>query len=393
MPYILNVNLGLPIEQQGRVAGDMGFYRELVLIALSTLIGALSDRTGRRIIFVVGMLVLSAAYVFYGYVDSIAQLIIAQLVLATGIALFNVMIIALQVDYADEGSRGKLVGFSGVAIGFGQALIGAVFLGLPQRFVGAGATELAAGQYTTLAMAGFAFVTAIIALLGLKSGRPPHVDDKLPLRAVIVRGLAAGRSNPRILLAYLSAFASRGDMVVVGTFYTLWLTQAGLAAGMTDDAAARTAGLYFLVVMLTALFWAPILGFINDRVNRTTVMLLSLAIASVGYIGMGLIPDPLGGWMIPGAIVLGIGQISVTSACQTLVGQEAPPESRGSITGMFALFGAGGILFITKVGGIIYDAIGPAAPFVLIGFINGGLCLYALAVRRMPDRAAQPITG
>jgi hypothetical protein len=56
---------------------------------------------------------------------------------------------------------------------------------------------------------------------------------------------------------------------------------------------------------------------------------------------------------------------------------------------MFSLFGAAGILFITKVGGQIFDAIGPAAPFVLIGAINGLLFLFALKVRRYPHSTRQ----
>ena len=35
MPYVLNVNIGLPTGEQGRVAGDLVFYGELVLISLS----------------------------------------------------------------------------------------------------------------------------------------------------------------------------------------------------------------------------------------------------------------------------------------------------------------------------------------------------------------------
>jgi MFS family permease len=387
LPYILNVNLAVPLAQQGGVAGDMGFYREIVLIVLSTLVGALSDRTGRRIIFVAGLLVLAVAYALYGFVDDLTQLIIVQVILATGISLFNVMIIAVQVDYADESGRGKLVGFAGVAIGFGQLLIGVFFTRLPNLFVeNFGVSELAAGQYTALAMAGFTLVTAVITLLGLKPGRPDHVEDNLPLGPLVRRGIAAGRENPRILLAYLSAFASRGDMVVIGTFYMLWLTQAGIAVDMTADEATKAAGLRFAIIMTTALVWAPILGFLNDRMDRTTVMTLALGIAAIGYIGLGLIPDPLGVWMIPCGIVVGLGQMSVTSASQTLLGQEARPASRGSITGMFAFFGAAGILFMTKVGGVIYDAVGPAAPFVLIGVINGLLCFYAIRVRRLPSR-------
>jgi len=387
LPYILNVNLAVPMDQQGGVAGDMGFYREIVLIATSTLIGAMSDRTGRRIIFVGGLLVLAAAYSIYGFVDSVTQLVIVQLILAAGISLINVMIIAVQVDYADEDSRGKLVGFSGVAIGIGQLLIGVFFTRLPNIYVtNFGVSELAAGQYASLSLAGLALVTAMVVLFGLKPGRPAHVGENMSVRRLFVTGLRAGIKNPRILLAYFAAFASRGDMVVVGTFYMLWLTQAGIAEGMPVDEAAKTAGGFFGLVMGTALLWAPILGFINDRMDRTTLTMLSLGMGAVGYIGMGLIPDPLGGWMIPGAIVLGIGQMSCTQACQTLLGQEAPPANRGAITGMFAFFGALGILFITKVGGIIYDGMGPAAPFVLIGVFNGVLCVFGIYVRRTPQQ-------
>jgi len=394
LPYILNVNLAVPMDQQGGVAGDLGFYREIVLIATSTLIGAMSDRTGRRIFMVGGMFVLSLGYALYGYVDDMTQLIIVQLILALGISLINVMIIAVQVDYADEGSRGKLVGFSGVAIGLGMLLLGVFFTRLPNIFVdNFGVAELSAGQYASLTMSAFALVTALAAWFGLKGGKPAHVTEHLPVRTLFINGLAAGRDNPRILLAYLSAFVSRGDMVVVGTFFMLWLTQAGLAADMPADEATKVAGIRFAIIMATALVWAPILGFINDRVDRTLLMMLSLGIAAVGYIGIGLIPDPLGGWMIPCLIVVGIGQMSVTSACQTLVGQEAPPAARGSITGMFAFFGALGILFITKVGGIIYDSIGPAAPFVLIGFFNALLFVFAVYVRRTPPGARTVATS
>jgi MFS family permease len=388
LPYILNVNLAVPIDQQGGIAGDMGFYREIVLIATSTLIGAMSDRSGRRLIMVAGMFVLSFGYALFGYVDSVTQLIIVQLILALGISLINVMIIAVQVDYADEGSRGKLVGFSGVAIGLGMLLLGVFFTRLPNIYVdNFGVAELTAGQYASATMSTLAFVTALAAWFGLKAGTPPHVTEHLPVRTLFANGLAAGRDNPRILLAYLSAFVSRGDMVVVGTFFMLWLTQAGLAADMSADEATKVAGIRFAIIMATALVWAPILGFINDRMDRTTLMMLSLGIAAVGYIGIGLIPDPLGGLMIPCLIVVGIGQMSVTSACQTLVGQEAPPSARGAITGMFAFFGALGILFITKIGGIMYDGIGPAAPFVLIGFFNAALCVFAVYVRKMPPSA------
>ena len=113
------------------------------------------------------------------------------------------------------------------------------------------------------------------------------------------------------------------------------LVQAGLAQGMAPEEATKTAGLFFALVMLIALVWAPVLGVLNDRFDRTGIMAASLAVAAVGYSSLGAIPDPLGGWMYPAAVLLGIGQMSVVSASQTLIGQEAPAELRGSVTGMF----------------------------------------------------------
>jgi MFS family permease len=104
---------------------------------------------------------------------------------------------------------------------------------------------------------------------------------------------------------------------------------------------------------------------------------------------MGLIADPLGGWMYPASVLLGVGQMSAITASQTLIGQEAPAGQRGSIIGTFSFFGAAGVMFVTSVGGRIFDAIGPAAPFVLIGSINAILFVAAIVVSRLPEKPDQ----
>ena len=112
-------------------------------------------------------------------------------------------------------------------------------------------------------------------------------------------------------------------------------------------------------------------------------MTVALVLAMIGYSVIGLIEDPLTGWIYPASVILGIGQMSVTLASNTLVGQESPPELRGAVVGTFSVCGAAGILFVTSVGGRLYDAISPTAPFVLIGFLNGLLALFGYWLYRL----------
>jgi MFS family permease len=381
-PYVLTVQLQLPTEQQGVVSGNMVFYGELVLLTMSSFVGALSDRFGRRSIFVIGVGFLSLGYVGYAYVDSVESLTAARVFLAFGIVVVNVMVATLQADYPEEASRGKLVGFAGVAIGIGAVLIGIVFMQLPAVFREQGASELGAGRYTLFTMSALAVLLMVVMAIGLKGGKPPHALANEPMLSRIAKGYSVGRQNPKILLAYFSAFVARADLVVVGTFFTLWLTQAGLSQGMDSEQAAATAGGFFGMVMLSALIWAPVMGWLNDRMNRVSAMSLALFLAAAGYLATALVPDPLGVWMYPAGMLLGVGQMSAVTASQTLIGQEAPRAHRGSVVGMFSLFGAAGILFITKIGGRLYDEIDPAAPFVIVGSVNALLMIWAFLLAR-----------
>jgi len=379
-PYLLEVNLGLPADQHGKVSGLSLFAGELVLLLTSSLVGAYSDRLGRRGVFVGGLLVLGGAYALLGYVDSVATLVAVRMLMSVGISIVNVMVNALMADYPAEHSRGKLVGSVGVAIGLGSILVGVLFLRLPEFYASEGVSKLVAGRYTMFTMTALALLLAVLVRFGLKGGLPDKVAGHEPLKRRIAMGFQAGRENTRVLLAYLCAFVSRGDMVVIGTFFTLWMTRVGIDSGMEPQVAATQAGIRFAMIMTASLLWAPVMGWLNDRLDRVMAMALAMALAAVGYLSVALVPDPFGVWMYPVGALLGIGQISAITASQTLIGQEAPAAHRGSVVGMFSMFGAAGILFISSIGGWVFDRVSEVAPFILVGVANALLCLVALRV-------------
>ncbi len=76
-----------------------------------------------------------------------------------------------------------------------------------------------------------------------------------------------------------------------------------------------------------------------------------------------------------------MGAASAMGASITLVGQEAPVNERGSVIAFYGLFGAIGIGVAVPVGGLLFDEIGPTAPFVMIGCMQAVLCILAIIVR------------
>ena len=111
------------------------------------------------------------------------------------------------------------------------------------------------------------------------------------------------------------------------------------------------------------MIWVVLYGWILDRVNRVTGLALAMFLGGVGYTSMWLVDSPLDFAYIPAFIILSIGQMSVIAASMTLVGQEAEPTERGAVIAMNGFCGAVGILLAFVIGGRLFDAYGPSAPF------------------------------
>ena len=292
-PYLLEEVFQIPRGDQGALTGLLAALQEVVVILLMGLVGALSDRTGRRILFALGFVVLAAGYFIYPLANSQEQLIIFRVVVAVGAAMVPVMLSACLVDIIQECTRGKWLGTTSIFNGIGVILMSTVFGQLPEQFEKMGYSGAEAGQYTFWIASAAGIVTAILLHLGLKGGPPPEVKDKPSVLKNLGRGITEAKRNPRIALAYSSAFISRGDLVVVGTFFSLWFVQEGVDQGMsTGEAMGRAAFLFGAVIQFSAMCWAFFMGLICDRVNRITGVVIAFTIATIGYLWLGSIGDP-----------------------------------------------------------------------------------------------------
>lgn len=390
-PFVLEVYVGIPAGERGAVSGNLQFWQEIVVLATVGLIGAWSDRVGRRTVYVLGFLVTGLAYAAYPFANDSGQLLIYRLIFGVGVAALGGMLATVLADYPVDKDRGKLTGISFFLNAVGALLFFVVLSRLPQIYQGAGLSEVWAGRASYLTAAAICVFSAIV-MLGLKPGRPDQVSERVPLATLVRQGLGAGR-KPRIALAYAASFAARADLVIVALFLALWVQNAAIADGYSAAEAAARQGALFGIVQGCAMLWAPFFGWLADKIDRVTLVIVAVVLSIAGYGWMGLIPDPTQPAAFGAGALLGIGQASGILASQVLIAQEAPGPIRGAVIGMVGFFGAVGILAISKVGGWAFDAWMPGAPFVIMALANVALLLFALYVRYGVPRQPREATA
>ena len=380
---VLSENFGIPARDQGQWISALVLWTEFVLIAVFGLVGVAADRIGRRQLFAVGLVFMGLSYVFHAYAGEVWELFGARVIYAVGIGAATGMLGTILADYPQEVSRGRVVAVSGALTGLGVVLIKLMFgdgarvvvdrLGMPEE------SALTVGL---LLIAAVGFVSAVVAAWGLQAGTPTKREDRPPVRELLTAGVREAVKNPRIAVAYAGAFVARSDLVILGSFLTLWGRFAVESAGISGSDAQAMSVRPFAIAQTAGLIWIVVLGFLLEKRDRLLALAVAFTVATVGYLGMAFVDDLLAPASIPLLCMLGAGQISAFWGATTLIGREAPKASRGTVVGAFNLSGVLGILIFVALGGVLYDRYGPAAPFLMVGCANllvmaaaGGLAL------------------
>jgi MFS family permease len=385
-PYLFTEVLRIPAAEQGPLAGHLTFVAEIVVILTIGLIGALSDKIGRKPLYVAAFLLLGTGYFLYPLARDVDQLVLFRMFLALGLACNTAMLPSVANDYPIEKSRGKML-----AVCFMLNGLGLILVLTPLRLLLGFYDDLTEGhaaltaRYWLWTAAGICLLVSTVLLIGLKSGAPGQLKERERMLATLKIGFRAAR-NVRVALAYAAAVVARGDMAVLSTFFVLWLTQQGIAAGMSTSEASVVALKFYILIQVFALCWLPVLGYLLDRIDRVAGLALAMVLGASGYFSLFFLDDPLGVQMYLAALLVGMGEISANLASLTLIGSEAPEKGRGAVIGLFSLCGAIGILLVAKVGGTLSGLFGLVTPFVLVASANVVVLVLAVLVLAFAKR-------
>ena len=154
-----------------------------------------------------------------------------------------------------------------------------------------------------------------------------------------------------------------------------------MAVNLTAAEAQSKAALLIPLIMAAPLPLAALFGYINDKLDRVTGLIIASALGAVGYLSFGSLDSPLLGIAIPIGFVLGTGMITSVISSQTLIGQEADPRITGSTLGAFNFFGSVGTLVATVLGGYLFDIWTAGGPFLMMGMGSLLVLIFAIYVR------------
>ncbi|TCP77778.1 putative MFS family arabinose efflux permease [Rhizobium sp. PP-CC-2G-626] len=319
--------------------------------------GALSDRTGRRVMLSLVLGTLSISTLVLGLAESVLLFSVAQCVAATALSLYGPISRALMSDLCTERTRLKYFSWRYTASNAGW-VVG------PLIGVGAGLAS------TPLFLVG-ACVYGAMALLLYRSYRPAAVDPDEPkaLRPSVIASIREAFSNSALV------YFTLGSTLFVAVYGQWSATLAPyLVENMKDGATiyAYLLSINGLVVLTASAFTRPMI----ERVGPLRALLLGSGLLVVSQLCFS-VSDGLAGFAAS-MVVFTLGEILVVPAEYMLVDSISCAKNRGRSFGAHSLSAVGGFKGPT-FGGAALELLGGSAMFLLFAafIISGTLFFFA----------------
>ncbi len=370
LPLYLKERLGASATLVGVVVATFA----AVETVFKTTWGSLADRIGRRPVIVWGLFLSSTAPVIMTLLHSAWLFVPLRLIDGMGSAALWPAAAAMMADRTEDEQRATAMGtlnmffLSGLAFGPSLGLFVSGFLG--------GYTW---GFYLASALL---FGAAALAALTFRDGER-HAPARHQPPGAWAHGIFQGiRRSPLLLAMLLVAFV---QMFGVGLLAPILVIYAHEVVQLSD----QLIGTLFLVMVLAVAIASVPGGRLADRVGRPRAVVWGMALASAG---MWLLPlAGRGNLLVLGvaALLLG-GSYAVSSpAWLALMSEAAPRGSTGMVLGASETAQGAGLVIGPLLGGVLYDGVGPQAPFVAsAALLTVGTWLALLTLgRRRPTPA------
>lgn len=355
-------------EKLGATPAQVGLILTVYALAqflFTPLLGALSDRFGRKPVIIVSLLIEALSFALTALAGSLSMLLLARFIGGMGASNIGTAQ-AVVADTTPPEGRARGMGMIGAAIGLGFVIGPAVGGVLAGR---------SAGLPFWIAMA-VALVNAALALALLpetRVARPARADgapnaSTLATWARVLRDPAVARLVT-ISLVFTVAFTAMEAVFPLFTQkYFGWQ-------------ALQNGYLFTYVGVIVVLMQGGLVGQIVKRIGERATLILGLALLAIGLL---LLPfSTTLAVLLVTVGLLSAGDGAVNPASSALLSFAAPEDAQGATLGVAqGVAGLGRVIGPLAAGALFGSQFGPGSPFVL----GGALALVAalIALPRLP---------
>ena len=348
----------------------MAVYSAMQFVA-APLLGALSDRYGRRRVIALSTFGAALGYLVMGLAGSLAMLFVAR-VLAGGMAGNIAAAQAYIADVTTPEDRAKGMGMFGAAMGFGFIVGPAIGAAL------AGNGDTVNFSLPPLVAAGTSAVAATLALVTLRENLVSVTPRRLSWIAPIKMALGNADLRPLAVTLFLVVFAFAG----LEATFALW------AERQLTWGPRQVGALFAGVGVVAVIVQGGLVGRLSRQLGEEAVVLIGIVALVAGFALLSAATS-LASTLV--AMVLLAGGFGLANpALASLVSRRAAAEALGANLGVAQAGASLGRIFGPALAGVLFTAGSQALPYVASAAILVVVAVFWQRARGKADRGPSP---
>ncbi len=369
-PIFLSGILGASMAMIGLIEG----LAELTAGILKGYFGFLSDKLGKRAIFVIAGYSLSAlSKPLPGLIPNTVIVFLSRITDRTGKGIRTAPRDALLASYSDQNNKGAIFGFHR-----GMDTLGAVFGPL----FGLLLLSIYSNNFRSVYL--FALIpslAAVVVTLLIKDkkkedvkGTKSKVDSDLKERITPFSFWKESPKNYKVLTIIFILFS-----LVNSSDVFLILRSKDISHSTTT---AILVYVFYNLVYAVASYPA---GIFSDKFGKRNAFIIGLIIFSGVYFGFGLTSGSEIIWIL--FLFYGIYAAFSEGVVKAWVSDLVPDKKRASAIGLLTMLSGFAILFGSFLTGLLWDKFGPSVPFIISGIVSllAAFLLFSLNRRQLKN--------